>query len=260
MIDNAEKCIRKTLSYEGGFTANPADTGNWTGGRRGVGELKGTNFGISAAAYPAIDIRNLTVDQAIAIYRADYWAKVDGDKMPYGLDLCAFDGAVNSGVSRGVKWIQQAIGAVPDGVVGPDTVAKAHSADPVAAVKAACSARLNTLRGFASFASFGSGWSRRIADVEATALGMAARGTGQQPQAVLDQAAREQTHAAATSSVGTRGAVASGAATQALADLPTWVHYGLLAAAVLVTLYFITRAQQAKARASAATAAATAVH
>ena len=32
-----------------------------------------TNMGISQAADPNVDIRNLTVEQACAIYQRDYW-------------------------------------------------------------------------------------------------------------------------------------------------------------------------------------------
>ena len=32
------------IGSEGGFTDNPADAGNWTGGRIGAGECRGTRF------------------------------------------------------------------------------------------------------------------------------------------------------------------------------------------------------------------------
>jgi lysozyme family protein len=35
----------------------------------------GTKFGISSAAYPNLDIKNLTRDDAIKIYYYDYWLK-----------------------------------------------------------------------------------------------------------------------------------------------------------------------------------------
>ena len=59
-MDNFERCFAFTLGAEGGYSNNPADPGNWTGGAVGNGELRGTNFGISASAYPQLDIANLT--------------------------------------------------------------------------------------------------------------------------------------------------------------------------------------------------------
>jgi hypothetical protein len=47
------------VGSEGGFTDNPADPGNWTGGKIGAGECRGTKFGISAGAHPDLDIANL---------------------------------------------------------------------------------------------------------------------------------------------------------------------------------------------------------
>lgn len=46
-----------------------------------------------------------------------------GDDLPPGLDLIAFDAAVNSGPSRGAKWLRPALGVVADGKVEPAAVA-----------------------------------------------------------------------------------------------------------------------------------------
>lgn len=40
--------FERLMPHEGGFQCDPKDRGNWTGGRVGVGELKGTNRGIAA--------------------------------------------------------------------------------------------------------------------------------------------------------------------------------------------------------------------
>ena len=58
---------------EGGYENNPNDSGNWTGGKVGEGELKGTKYGISASEFPALDIVNLTEAEAQAIYKSKYW-------------------------------------------------------------------------------------------------------------------------------------------------------------------------------------------
>ena len=94
--------------WEGGYTDNPEDHGNWTGGRKGVGELKGTNYGISAASYPNLDIRNLTLAQADDIYFRDYWQASGADKLPWPYCLLAFDSAVLHGVGASRKWQAEA--------------------------------------------------------------------------------------------------------------------------------------------------------
>jgi len=118
-MDNFSRCFAFTLGSEGGFTENAADPGNWTGGAIGQGALRGTKYGISAAAYPALDIANLTQADAQAIYRRDYWAKLQGDALPLPLAFVAFDAAVNAGLRRSVIWLQQAAGQGADGALGP---------------------------------------------------------------------------------------------------------------------------------------------
>jgi lysozyme family protein len=151
---NFPRCLARILRYEGKFTRNPKDPGNWTGGRVGKGVLKGTNFGIAANSYPNIDIAHLTVETAGEIYRRDYWNKVNGDLLPVGVDLAVFDPAVNAGVSRARKWYSAAKGAGSDKAV----------------VQAICANRRAFYRGLRTFATFGKGWLSRVADVEATAV------------------------------------------------------------------------------------------
>lgn len=112
-----------TIGIEGKFGADPYDRGNWTGGAMGVGELKGTKFGISAAAYPDLDIENLTFDDAVGIYQRDYLAKIRGADLPPPLALLVFDFAVNSGVREAIDKLQLVVGADRDGVIGDQTIA-----------------------------------------------------------------------------------------------------------------------------------------
>lgn len=73
-----------TLKHEGGFQQFPNDSANYVNGK-----LIGTNRGISAIAYyshykkvPTVqDMKNLTVEQAKAIYKRNYWDKINGDKI-----------------------------------------------------------------------------------------------------------------------------------------------------------------------------------
>lgn len=118
------------VNSEGGFTDNPKDRGNWTTGVIGRGICKGTKYGISAMAYPDLDIRNLTQTAAKAIYQRDYWSKASCDVWPAGVDYFVFDCAVNHGVARAIRFIQTALRVTPDGIVGPKTIAAAHDANP----------------------------------------------------------------------------------------------------------------------------------
>lgn len=95
---------------EGGFNDRPSDRGG------------PTKFGISKRAHPDVDIRNLTRDQAIEIYREWYWAPAKCEKMPGPVAVAHFDCAVNSGPWQAGKLLQRAVGAEVDGWVGPRTI------------------------------------------------------------------------------------------------------------------------------------------
>jgi lysozyme family protein len=161
-MDSFSRCLGFTLKFEGGFTNNPADPGNWTGGAIGQGVLRGTNFGISAAAYPNLDIANLTQDAAAAIYKQDYWAAIQGDALPGAIALVAFDAAVNAGPKRSVMWLQQAAQVAADGVLGPATLAALQAGDAAAIAREAVVRRLNFSTLLPEWPTFGLGWSRRL--------------------------------------------------------------------------------------------------
>ena len=68
-----------TLHHEGGLSLDRRDTGNWTGGKVGLGRLVGTKYGIAASAHPMLDIRGLTLDGAgrdlLARLRGAAWVR-----------------------------------------------------------------------------------------------------------------------------------------------------------------------------------------
>jgi lysozyme family protein len=118
---NFELAIVKTLVREGGaqFHDVPGDTGG------------ATKFGISQKAYPTLDIRNLTEQQARDIYRKDYWEPVRGDDITSQLVAeNIFDTAVNMGVRTASKLAQLSADAAPaDGVIGSKSLAAINKMD-----------------------------------------------------------------------------------------------------------------------------------
>ena len=159
-----DRAFGVVLDHEGGFTKDPRDPGNWTGGQVGQGQLRGTQYGISAASYPQLDIATLTPGSARAIYRRDYWDRLCADELPPPLALLAFDAAVNCGVSRSARWLQSAVGAHLDGIVGPNTLlavqARGHDCDGMCAEMLAV--RLLFMSNLPTWPTFGPGWARRL--------------------------------------------------------------------------------------------------
>jgi lysozyme family protein len=160
-----EGAFNWVVGVEGDYTDDPGDPGNWTGGAVGSGQCNGTKYGISAAAYPALDIANLTEAEAASIYQRDYWARIQGDSLPPALALVVFDAAVNSGVSQSVQWLQVVVGATPDGVIGPETLAAVQAWSGTASDLCAevLAQRIAALGDDANWNTFGLGWSRRCA-------------------------------------------------------------------------------------------------
>ena len=169
-----ERAFRIVVGEEGGFGANPADPGNWTGGQCGAGRCLGTKFGISASSYPLLDIAGLTLDGARLIYRRDYWDRVQGDALPPPLALLVFDAAVNNGVGRSARWLQIAVGVRTDGVIGPETLAAvlARSGKGAGLMSEFQAQRLAFMAGLPTWRTFGLGWARRLCRLPFDAIEM----------------------------------------------------------------------------------------
>lgn len=248
---NFEACLDEVFRHEGGYVDHPADPGG------------ATNMGITHRTLAAWrgrpvskdDVRALSRTEAAAIYRALYWDKVRGDDLPDGLDLVTFDPAVNSGVSRGAGWLQRALGVTADGRVGPVTLGAAASAEAVATIKRACEIRMGFLTGLRTWGTFGRGWSRRVASVEAVSVRMALAAAGATVRPTLvaesgDAHRRAQRDAQAASGVGAGGATAAGGGAS-IADLPFWGLVGIVIGVALVVIVLIGRRRHQKDRAEA---------
>jgi lysozyme family protein len=111
---------------------------------------------------------------AIDIYRQKYWAKMGCDERPSGVDFVEFDFGVNSGVARALGYRK---------TLDPQKLSPSNY------VKAFCAKRSSFLHSLRTFATFGKGWSRRVADVEATGVRMALGAAGKPVAPVLKKEA-----------------------------------------------------------------------
>lgn len=123
-----------------------------------------TKYGISQRAYPDLDIRNLTIDQAKAIYLRDYWYPLAAHRLPASIRFDLFDMGVNSGLHQAKLTLQHALGVVPDGVIGPKTLAAAQAMDPERLVARFAGWRLDFLNDLPKWPRYARGWTQRIAE------------------------------------------------------------------------------------------------
>jgi lysozyme family protein len=172
MTKNFRDCLELVLKSEGGYIDHPKDPG----GR--------TNLGVTQRVWeewighPATekDMRELTPAIVAPMYEMRYWRTSYCEKLPRGLDLLVFSMAVNAGAGRSVKLLQDAIGVVADGVIGPNTMAKINEANVETLIDKFSEARTAYYKGLKLFPVFGRGWVARTDKERLEALQLAKNG------------------------------------------------------------------------------------
>lgn len=168
--DNFPRVHRVIAGWEGGYSDHPSDPGG------------ATNFGITletlsdwrGKAQTKADVKALSYDEALKIFRAKYWTPLRCDRMPVAIALMTYNAGVNSGISRGARFLQECLnkqgaGLEVDGSVGPLTLAAAAKADVRRVVDDYAAAYEAFYRSLKTFPTFGKGWLNRLSDVTARA-------------------------------------------------------------------------------------------
>jgi lysozyme family protein len=153
----------RVFENEGAFQNDPNDRGNWTSGAIGLGQLNGTKYGISAMSYPTVDIRNLTLSEAKAIYRRDWWNALGMEGYPKALRYQLFDAAINHGMHNATRILQFAVNTKADGIIGPVTKAAINTTEVNDLLLRFLAERLTFMTDVRTWDHFGKGWARRIA-------------------------------------------------------------------------------------------------
>jgi len=115
-------------------------------------------------------MRGLTRDKVAPFYRYMYWDKCRCDSLPSGVAYLVFDTAVNMGVGAASKLLQEAVGAKPDGVVGPATIAVTKALDSYAVVTEISFLRAIRYMKTKNVGTFGAGWANRLMRVKDMAV------------------------------------------------------------------------------------------
>lgn len=167
--ENFDRAFALTLRHEGGYVDHSRDPGG------------ATNLGVTIATLShhlgrratKAEVRALTPAAVKPIYRERYWNVVRGDELPAGVDYALYDYAVNSGAKRAVIALQRVLEVADDGRLGPVTLDRLAKVNPLAVCTRLCAERLAFLRRLSTWPTFGKGWTRRVAGVEAEAMRMA---------------------------------------------------------------------------------------
>jgi len=119
-----EDIINDVIEKEGGYVNDPKDPG---------GETK---YGISKRAFPKVDIKSLTKEDAKKIYKDNYWIPSKAESIPENLRHIYFDMCVNFGMRGAGRVLQRACNGKNknkievDGRVGRKTIAACKNLEP----------------------------------------------------------------------------------------------------------------------------------
>ncbi|PYG56640.1 glycosyl hydrolase 108 family protein [Rhizobium sp. UGM030330-04] len=244
MTDRFEICQAITAKWEGGWSDHPADPGGKT--MYGITEARWHEYQ-DKLKVKRTPVRNVTLAQAFKFYRSEFWLACGADKLFPGVDLAVYDASVNSGVSRGRKWL----------------LASAGSNDHSETVKKICRARLSFMQSLAIWKTFGKGWGRRVADIEARGVAMALEAMGLSATQVREKALSESVASAKQANTAKKAATTSAAAASAPATAPVvepstvtdtttiWLLVAIVAAGAIATVIFIAKKRAADARVEA---------
>lgn len=210
-----ERCFKAVLVHEGGKVNHPADPG----GKTNMGVIQRVYDGYRKNKnLPRRDVFLIEPEEIKEIYRKQYWDAIRGDRLPPGVSYIVYDGAVNSGPSQSVKWLQRALGLpVIDGRIGEATVAAACDYhDHKELVAKIAERRMAFLRALKTFKTFGKGWTRRVTEAKARGQAWATGAAFAQPafimggefKAPIEDAEGKPSRAVADATTG--GGVASG--------------------------------------------------
>lgn len=214
-MSDFERCFKAVLVHEGGKVDHPKDPG----GRTAYGVIQRVYDGYRKNKnLPRRDVFLIEPDEIKEIYRKQYWDAIRGDRLPPGVSYIVYDGAVNSGPSQSVKWLQRALGLpVIDGRIGEATVAAACDYhDHKELVAKIAERRMAFLRALKTFKTFGKGWTRRVTEAKARGQAWATGAAFAQPafimggefKAPIEDAEGKPSRAVADATTG--GGVASG--------------------------------------------------
>lgn len=149
MMGAFESAIAYVLENEGGFVDSPSDPGGATNFGLSLRFLKQISldkrrkYGLFNDPLTIDDIKELTKDQAINIYKGEFWDQAPYDKISENSDvyICryVFDMSVNHGLNQGIKIFQRSMNAVkgevdfvnPDGILGDGTLKAIMEVSPI---------------------------------------------------------------------------------------------------------------------------------
>lgn len=158
---NALSMMPHIKRWEGGYSCDPDDRGGCTM----MGVTLNTYRRYYGASRTCSDLKRITDEQWVTIFKAGYWDKMKADQIGNQslAELCV-DMCWMSGTTTAIMRIQRVLGCKADGIVGPKTL-YALNKSPRANYEALWQMRYNWLCQIASVGNnrkFLKGWLNRL--------------------------------------------------------------------------------------------------
>lgn len=159
------RALAHVLAMEGSFTDDPYDPGGPT--NKGItlrvyAEWKHVTVDATSFAELKDELRRIPDDVVREIYAARYWTPASCESLPPALALFHFDAGVNHGVGTANRMLQEALGVMIDGDIGPETLGAIASTEITAVLERYATMRRNRYRALPHFWRFGRGWLARV--------------------------------------------------------------------------------------------------
>lgn len=145
----------RLMQHEGGYINHPSDPGGET--------MYGVTKRVAQAHGYFGDMRKLPKSLAKEITEKSYYKAVKGDQLDRLIAWQLTDAAYNHGKRQAVKFLQRAVGASDDGLIGPKTLAKVAAMEKNDVVLLFNAERLEFFTNLRIWQTFSKGWARRIA-------------------------------------------------------------------------------------------------
>ena len=157
MTDRFMAAFTNVVGIEGKYSNNPHDPGGET--------MYGITVKVARAFGYLGPMQSMPMQVACDIYHKQYWTVINADNLPGALAEFLFDLAVNSGPGTAARALQAAVGALPDGIIGPHTLTLVAARTESAIVRLIFVARAKIFAHHPDLATFENGWFARLFDV-----------------------------------------------------------------------------------------------
>lgn len=144
-----DAALAAVLAFEGGYSDDPRDPGGPTGLGVTLATARAEGLDLDGDGdVDARDVRRIGRSEARPLYRRRFWDAIGADALAPGVDLMAFDAAVNQGPGRARRWLAATAGL-----------------DPPSRVAALSRLRRRHYQSLPAFPIYGRGWLTRLSAI-----------------------------------------------------------------------------------------------